>query len=50
MKSTIIYFLFSLVLVTHILAAQAQTPPNLIENIIADYTQQMNLRHPSIEH
>jgi hypothetical protein len=42
MKSTIIYFLFSLVLVTHTLATQAQTPPNLIENIIADYTQQIS--------
>ncbi len=42
MKSTIIYFLFYLTLVTHTLAAQAQTPPNLIGNIIADYTQQIS--------
>ncbi len=42
MKSTIIYFLFSLTLVTLPAAAQAQIPPTTIENIIADYTQQMS--------
>jgi hypothetical protein len=42
MKSSTIYLLFFLTLLTKVHASLAQTQPNPLKNIIVDYTQQMS--------